>query len=77
MPSRAEPTTVVSIHAPVWGATRITDVRVVDQNGFNPRARVGRDAHSHCWVSMPGCSFNPRARVGRDALETARTWRAG
>ena len=34
---------------------------------FNPRARVGRDAHSLLSVCAY-CSFNPRARVGRDIL---------
>ena len=35
-------------------------------SGFNPRARVGRDAQG--LRSRPaGASFNPRARVGRDA----------
>jgi len=33
--------------------------------GFNPRARVGRDA-SHPGPGRPPAGFNPRARVGRD-----------
>jgi len=35
------------------------------ENGFNPRARVGRDKG---WRRMmpENVSFNPRARVGRD-----------
>ncbi len=33
----------VSIHAPAWGATLITALRRFSGDGFNPRARVGRD----------------------------------
>ena len=39
--------TQVSIHAPAWGATGFfRDRRFVD-NGFNPRARVGRDRYNN------------------------------
>jgi len=34
---------IVSIHAPVKGATWITMLAIKDENGFNPRAREGRD----------------------------------
>ena len=55
----------VSIHAPAWGATQ----RIIDETpyteGFNPRARVGRDI-IHCTLQACKYSFNPRARVGRD-----------
>ena len=32
--------TVVSIHAPVWGANNLPSISVT-ANGFNPRTRVG------------------------------------
>jgi len=34
---------VVSIHAPAWGATSQSTVRLLRSKSFNPRARVGRD----------------------------------
>ncbi len=34
---------VVSIHAPAWGATQYNPNSLGCQEGFNPRARVGRD----------------------------------
>ena len=33
----------VSIHAPAWGATGLHVVRLIRENGFNPRTRVGCD----------------------------------
>jgi len=33
----------VSIHAPAWGATSQSTVRLLRSKSFNPRARVGRD----------------------------------
>ena len=33
---------IVSIHAPTWGATQVTDDSQIS-SGFNPRAHVGRD----------------------------------
>ena len=56
----------VSIHAPAWGAT---DKRLTGQvcpTCFNPRTRVGCDAHGKglCWIRR---RFNPRTRVGCDA----------
>ena len=56
---------IVSIHAPVWGATRLLIMVLMMSEGFNPRARVGRDLESHRLLVKLG-SFNPRARVGRD-----------
>ena len=56
---------LVSIHAPAWGATRRSPRCRPRCRCFNPRARVGRDAGP----SAPACRparFNPRARVGRD-----------
>ena len=34
----------VSIHAPAWGATFLMPASALGMQGFNPRARVGRDA---------------------------------
>ena len=54
----------VSIHAPVWGATRGLNV-VVRHISFNPRTRVGCDRIQRRRVFVHGC-FNPRTRVGCD-----------
>ena len=55
----------VSIHAPAWGATVTGLFLYLNNRGFNPRARVGRD--ETCASMASSCvSFNPRARVGRD-----------
>ena len=42
--------------------------------GFNPRARVGRDAKLLGQVNFFAC-FNPRARVGRDDHWDEKQWR--
>ena len=55
----------VSIHAPAWGATPILPSFSALMSGFNPRARVGRDARILLRPLTCAC-FNPRARVGRD-----------
>ena len=55
----------VSIHAPAWGATPSKNSAISPKNGFNPRARVGRDFCSKSVNFIP-IRFNPRARVGRD-----------
>ena len=57
----------VSIHAPAWGATCRSRRMWCGSTGFNPRARVGRDAETMPGVTVTEC-FNPRARVGRDAM---------
>ena len=47
--SKLEPqakSTTVSIHAPAWGATDTSVMALAMLLGFNPRARVGRDAKS-------------------------------
>ena len=33
----------VSIHAPTWGATKELPIQMWADEGFNPRAHVGRD----------------------------------
>ena len=56
---------LVSIHAPVRGATKLLGVVFIACISFNPRAREGRDT---CLVALQICRyrFNPRAREGRD-----------
>ena len=56
---------MVSIHAPVKGATTHQARVGGGQAGFNPRAREGRDKHLQP-ISLCHKCFNPRAREGRD-----------
>ena len=57
----------VSIHAPAGGATGIGARHAHGHDGFNPRARGGRDPQSgNDWSIASG--FNPRARGGRDVI---------
>ena len=58
----------VSIHAPAWGATATHTMRCNCLQSFNPRSRVGSDAHSRASRINRAC-FNPRSRVGSDRLE--------
>ena len=55
---------MVSIHAPARGATRESG-RTSPHDGFNSRAREGRDPPSDLVISPP-YGFNSRAREGRD-----------
>ena len=57
---------VVSIHAPVKGATRIGRLYQHSITRFNPRAREGRDVIIFNALDCFLCRFNPRAREGRD-----------
>ena len=56
---------LISIHAPVKGATVGTGRRRHHRNHFNPRSREGSDAtlgqHFEDWLN-----FNPRSREGSD-----------
>ena len=54
----------VSIHAPVWGATSVSELTILTPC-FNPRTRVGCDTQTvnQCRQRM---RFNPRTRVGCD-----------
>ena len=61
---------VVSIHAPVRGATRLRSY-FSSYRGFNPRARTGRDRFDHVSVALERQCFNPRARTGRDTIDRA------
>ncbi len=53
----------VSIHAPAWGATCTTTSSAGSSNGFNPRARMGRDGLQRPKLHRQQ-RFNPRARMG-------------
>ena len=55
---------LVSIHAPVWGATRLSS-GMLAITCFNPRTRVGCDRFSRDTCGFD-TSFNPRTRVGCD-----------
>ena len=61
---------VVSIHAPVKGATDRVDRDHADAR-FNPRAREGRDQGVDARNGHRTTSFNPRAREGRDLSSRA------
>ena len=56
---------IVSIHAPVKGATRIGRLYQHSITRFNPRAREGRDGVNYDVEDYLN-GFNPRAREGRD-----------
>ncbi len=55
----------ISIHAPVRGATRISQTHRRLLTNFNPRSREGSDANCTC-VSPNLWHFNPRSREGSD-----------
>ena len=64
-PGLAQNGVEVSIHAPARGATTTAGTISLYIEGFNPRARAGRDPpRSHQRPAW--CGFNPRARAGRD-----------
>ena len=50
----SEQRTLVSIHAPAWGATRARPGHCRCPDGFNPRTRVGCDAARACAVCPRG-----------------------
>ncbi len=56
---------VVSIHAPARGATPCADDTKTSGQGFNSRARKGRDKRRENSFARTS-SFNSRARKGRD-----------
>ena len=63
----------VSIHAPAWGATIITDYQVTGGSCFNPRARVGRDTVT-CASPASGSRFqSTRPRGARPGCPPADT----
>ena len=57
----------ISIHAPQWGATRISGIRSGINRDFNPRTPVGCDWPWN-WASPSRCYFNPRTPVGCDLM---------
>ena len=61
---------IVSIHAPVKGATIIDRSDEGGTRCFNPRAREGRDMAHNTKAEFIRC-FNPRAREGRDIATAA------
>ena len=60
--------TLVSIHAPVRGATVGTETEYQPYAGFNPRTRTGCDFDGVVKVSLR-IRFNPRTRTGCDVLK--------
>jgi len=56
---------LVSIHAPMRGATSIIVFVYPRSHSFNPRAHAGRD-HDTPKRKSKGNRFNPRAHAGRD-----------
>ena len=57
---------MISIHAPVKGATRAGERDGQERRDFNPRSREGSDPRlSGC--TTEGGNFNPRSREGSDA----------
>ena len=64
-PQHLLPSFQVSIHAPAWGATVSSTISRLAHDGFNPRARMGRDLAGRKNNSEHSC-VNPRSRIGRD-----------
>ena len=59
--------TIVSIHAPTKGATRLDGVNAVFEQSFNPRSHEGSDfMHLTGYSGMDG--FNPRSHEGSDGI---------
>ena len=56
---------IVSIHAPVKGATGFHVLALVHAEGFNPRSREGSDRQRGMHHVGVFC-FNPRSREGSD-----------
>ena len=56
---------MISIHAPVKGATSVPFFRLRHHNDFNPRSREGSDTGTRRRLPRPW-HFNPRSREGSD-----------
>ena len=69
VPSVQTPSTKVSIHAPMRGATSLDLLYFFAITGFNPRAHAGRDLNGRRYLFDIIC-FNPRAHAGRDQLQS-------
>ena len=57
---------VISIHAPVKGATERPQRPRLEMRNFNPRTREGCDSGVSALAGIPGIYFNPRTREGCD-----------
>ena len=64
----ADPSKEISIHAPAWGATSVSDYSIIRLLHFNPRSRVGSD-RTHAGRRACNHDFNPRSRVGSDVSQ--------
>ncbi len=63
---------VVSIHAPVKGATHKQGQGSLEQLGFNPRTREGCDSRASGDGEYSDDCFNPRTREGCDPQPLSR-----
>ena len=63
---------MISIHAPVKGATHVIDICVFQARDFNPRTREGCDGQ-YINVRRQARNFNPRTREGCDAFNMRKT----
>ena len=57
--------TLLSIHAPARGATKICRLGLLVKVSFNPRSRTGSDLGFQSFNFL-ACPFNPRSRTGSD-----------
>ena len=64
--------TLVSIHAPAWGATLGKERRSPRRAGFNPRARMGRDCDHQPWSVCTTVSIHAPAWGATPAKSLAR-----
>ena len=62
---------MISIHAPVKGATSCHPLRDVADGNFNPRSREGSDPGPEA-AGRAFCDFNPRSREGSDVAVSIR-----
>ena len=67
MPAMHQRSVVVSIHAPVKGATRRIGLHRRCALCFNPRSREGSDRDFRK-IEGKAFSFNPRSREGSDVM---------
>ena len=60
---------IISIHAPVKGATRTGRRQYRPRKDFNPRTREGCDMEFTYFFLYVTLDFNPRTREGCDRME--------
>ena len=58
---------VISIHAPMRGATSMSLTQICIRSYFNPRSHEGSDRYPVCPGNMDG-DFNPRSHEGSDTM---------